>query len=493
LDFRERTLKLWSFFLIDRAESHHTGAVFTIERGMSHRVISLLFHGSERAIENHRNYARTHGYRHRVIDASDIYTNAPAQWLFKYEALLRELNDAQAGEIVLLLSENALIVESVPLEIVLGSRDWLLTRVLERRPQADVQLWRNTERVRGQLLHVVHRCRFGCDLPAVETELLDMFESTDYSASVRDEAGALYPVLLANGPLEPVWLKARVFALSIQESPTDLQHASVHPRLREALFSHMESGRENHKDTFSIEVSRTDQCEVINPGLRIAIMTLYTPNAAIYGRIAEANMREYCERHGYTLYVHRDIPAHIFERLPMRGNWVKPYLLQDYLPRHDWTIWLDADTLVNDLSRPLEPLLADRDVLLARDIGRWLFNSGVMGFRNTEANAILLDKVIERIEHIDDKASVRDRGGDQFHFNSVLSDDAGLTNDDILNLLDINTPWGFRQPDSFIVHYHGMSAAMRALLMRYDLALTDANAATATPAARRSSPTSLQL
>lgn len=48
-----------------------------------------------------------------------------------------------------------------------------------------------------------------------------------------------------------------------------------------------------------------------NPGRPIALVTLYTPNIGSYARIAKRNFRHYCDAHGYTLYVHRDIPAEI--------------------------------------------------------------------------------------------------------------------------------------------------------------------------------------
>ena len=57
----------------------------------------------------------------------------------------------------------------------------------------------------------------------------------------------------------------------------------------------------------------------LQPGRPIALMTLYTPNIGSYARVAERNFRRYCDTHGYTLYVHRDIPAEI--GLNATGNW----------------------------------------------------------------------------------------------------------------------------------------------------------------------------
>ncbi|WP_250436151.1 galactosyl transferase GMA12/MNN10 domain protein [Caballeronia sp. ATUFL_F2_KS9A] len=438
------------------------------------QVISLFLHPSRAALDNHRHYAALHGYRHIVIDAADIYRNAPAQWLFKYESLLSEMHRAEEGEIVLLLSENAAIVEPVPLDFVLGERDWLLTRIKDVRPQPDVQIWRNTARVRAELLKVVNRCRFGSPIPPIETDLLDAFDACTFPRVCGNARNPIYAVLAASGPLMPVWPRFRVFALAIAEEHADLSRTCVHPRLREALIEHLNAHRNNHARAFedgASDESTMTAMSTCNPGRPVSITTVYTPEAAIYGRIAEANLREYCERHGYTLYVHREVPRRIAERLPMRGNWVKPFLLRENLPHHEWAFWLDADTLVNDLDRPLESFCSSRDLVLARDVGTWIFNSGVMGFRRTPANAALLDRVIASVENVDDKQSLVSGGGDQWHFNCAVSEQASLGSEDICSLVDINTPWGFRVPSSFLVHYHGMSPQMRALLMSYDLRL----------------------
>jgi hypothetical protein len=442
-------------------------------------IISLFFRRSPAALDNHRYYAALNGYRHVYVEAADIYESPSAQWLFRYETLLSEACRAQDDEIVLLLSENAAIVEPINLEAALGESDWRLTRLENSEyPQSDVQIWRNTARVRSMLLNVVHRCRFGTELPAVETELLREFDWVHWTETSRDEAGEFHAVLPASGAHYPVWQSRRVFALSIAEGHNELSRKTAHPRLREALLSHLNATREDPQARSLVPFHgapppRTQALEVFNPGRRIAICTLYTPNVAQYGCIAEERMRAYCDRHGYTLYVHRDVPAHLGARLPIRGNWVKPYLLLDNLPHHQWVFWLDADILVNDVSTPLEPLCDGRDIVLARDIGNWFFNSGVMGFRRTHTNSTLLASIVEGIENIEDKENVVTAPGDQYHFNRAVLEHSGMTNDDVYSFVEINTPWGFRMPSSFLVHYHGMSEGMRVLLMRYDIALRE--------------------
>jgi hypothetical protein len=96
-----------------------------------------------------------------------------------------------------------------------------------------------------------------------------------------------------------------------------------------------------------------------------------------------------------------------------------------------------------------------------------------MGFRRTHTNSTLLASIVEGIENIEDKENVVTAPGDQYHFNRAVLEHSGMTNDDVYSFVEINTPWGFRMPSSFLVHYHGMSEGMRVLLMRYDIALRE--------------------
>ncbi|REN08571.1 galactosyl transferase GMA12/MNN10 family protein, partial [Mycobacterium tuberculosis] len=74
-----------------------------------------------------------------------------------------------------------------------------------------------------------------------------------------------------------------------------------------------------------------------------------------------------------------------------------------------------------------------RDLLLAKDIGGWQFNSGVMGFRNTPANARLLDRIWERIGGVADKSGVYSSQGDQYYTNEVLTEEGLVAEPHILD------------------------------------------------------------
>lgn len=37
----------------------------------------------------------------------------------------------------------------------------------------------------------------------------------------------------------------------------------------------------------------------------------------------------------------------------------KPYLIRKWLPHYDWVLWLDMDTLVVDIARPIESFIEE--------------------------------------------------------------------------------------------------------------------------------------
>ncbi|KXV03912.1 hypothetical protein CR51_15545 [Caballeronia megalochromosomata] len=423
-------------------------------------VISLLFDSAPAALINHRHYAREHGYRHVELDLSELSgSSAHVRWLYKYETLLRHLERAQPNEIVLLLSENAAILRSMPLPDLMAGRDWLLPSTEAELPQPDILMFRNTHAVREKIADLVKRCRFGVALPEREGQLLHTFTAIPFQQRVCD----VNVVVPASTMLDSVWAKWPAFSVSISD---DKQHR----RFRTALLEHINECRVRGLPYLTLTdtgVRDTSTHSVFQPHRAIAIVTLYTPNVTRYGRIAEANFRRYCERHGYTLYVHRDIPAHLNDGRSS-GNWYKAALLREYLPNHQWVFWLDADVLINDMNQRLEPFTHGRETVLARDVGTWIFNSGIMGFERNQRNYDGFARVIEESAKLEDTSHVYASAGDQHQFIRAFEE---LPDSQVSSFIDINTPWIYRRPDSFMVHYFGMWEDNRALLMDYDLRL----------------------
>ncbi|KND61989.1 Large exoprotein involved in heme utilization or adhesion [Candidatus Burkholderia verschuerenii] len=259
-------------------------------------------------------------------------------------------------------------------------------------------------------------------------------------------------------------VQKHAFALSVRDD----RH---HRRFRKALIEHVNDRTTRGLPLMSFATPPLPDdgpLSIVNPGQPLAIVTLYTPNVASYGRIAEANFRRYCERHGYTLYVHREIPAHLNDG-KTAGNWLKPALLREYLPHHEWTFWVDADVLFNDMDRRLESIVDGRDAVFARDVGNWWFNSGIMGFRRTQPSYDAFHYLLDDCAKLDDKSSVYANKGDQFYFGRQFSQHPDWDPARVSSFIEWNTPWIYRRPDSFMVHYIGMWEDHKALQMDYDI------------------------
>ncbi|MFP6561803.1 galactosyl transferase GMA12/MNN10 domain protein [Paraburkholderia sp. B3] len=432
-------------------------------------VLSHFHRVASASLANHRHYAARYGYRHEWVDASRFPETLPLRCLYRYEVLLNVLRHAAPDELVLLLSEDAAIVDPMPLDDLMTGRDWLLVMTASHGlPQVDVQIWRNTARVREIVFRTIKRCRLGGEPLESEAELLAGLDTHPGMQTI----GGVHVVMSTGYNVDPAWTRERTFAISIDDEWENPRCKGTSPRFRDVLVEHVNRHQRSGFPMFSfpqyMQYAQDDCAErsVYNPGCSIALMTLYTPNIAAYARIAERNFRRYCDMHSYTLYVHREIPSEI--GLDASGNWFKPWLLHGYMQHHGWVVWLDADVLIGEMQQKLEPLMEGRNSLLAHDVGQWPFNSGVMGFRRTGQNDAMLRDLMDRIAALADRSHVYASDGDQLYFIRALERAGLLDEGEILDLVTLNTPWSLRQPDSFIVHYYGMWAEMRTMMMAHD-------------------------
>ena len=422
------------------------------------------------SLANHRHYADLQGYRHEVVDASAMAQTLLMSALYRYEVLLNTLRHAQAGQIVLLLSENAAIIEPVALERLMAGRDLLLVRTDKHElPQTDVQIWRNTPKIQEIVLQLVKKSRLGGTQQLTsEAALFEGLETWHYTMTIE----GICPVMQSGCNYDPLWSRVATFAISIDDRPDNPAQKTAIPRFRNTLIEHINSALVTGIPLFSFPQYRrsatAEEAErsVYNPGCAIAMVMLYTPNIKNYACIAEDNIRRYCETHGYTLYIHRDIPYEI--DLKATGNWYKPFLLHGYMEHHEWVIWLDSDILITSQEQKLEPLLVGRDWLLAHDLGQWLFNAGLMGFRRSERNHEMLYHLMERITLLADKSCVYASEGDQSKFIDALQETWQVQDKDIVDMISLNTPWMFWRLDSFSTHYYDMWPEMRLLMMAHD-------------------------
>lgn len=433
---------------------------------MTTKLISFFaVRDAHASFENHRRYCARRGYAHEYVDASGIgWTHL--RTVLKYQTLLRTLRASAEGDLVLLLTQDCLIVRDIACEALLDAgRDHITVSMGDAETDTVIgafQLWRNTAASREAVERLCARAKFGASA-ASESELLRATSPFGYMACFD----GVHPVTPAAWHIDPTWTQWRAFTIALADIPDAPPNQPVHADLRDLFAEHINDCQSRARPYLSLPPpsapnSAESAYEALNPDAPVALVMLYTPNIRAYGEIAERNLRRYCARHGYALHLYRDVPSHAGHGAS--GNWLKPWALRRHLPSHEWVFWIDADVLVIDQSMPLDTLLANRDRVIAIDMS-WQFNSGIMGFRRTQANLDVLAEVEEAIGGVADKSSTYASGGDQEVFIKVLTRHGIASDADLFDCITLNTPYQLQRPDSFMVHYMHMWPSLRALAM----------------------------
>ena len=211
-----------------------------------------------------------------------------------------------------------------------------------------------------------------------------------------------------------------------------------------------------------------------NPGQKLAVVSLYTPEIGAYAIESEKNIKSYCEKQGYTFYVYRrslDPASH--------GNWSKPKALLNHIEDHAALIWMDSDTLIFNPEKKFEDILArcvgNKKVIACEDIGTnnthlakgSAFNSGVVIFRRHQYTQNLLRRWWE-FRKENDTSSLYSSGGDQEVLVNILkkSDPAGH-NSKIFPMNTFNTDPRLVDQDTFIIHFMAYPSALKQIFMKY--------------------------
>ncbi|HWW06766.1 galactosyl transferase GMA12/MNN10 family protein [Collimonas sp.] len=444
--------------------------------------ISVFEQLDPQVLRNHQHYCRLFGYPHVWVETTHI-AHPMLRQAHRYHLLLQHLREAAANDWVLLLDSNAVIVHPVALETLLAGRDALLVKGTTHGPSGaphvvmnNMLALRNTaenRKILHDIIFILHKSLIRDEMGRSELSLLEKFPVLEVNAMIGDRyVNVSWHI--------PNWFNARIFMLnlgpwsSVDGEPNhdilfDLRMKNLLVRqVNGALIDGLPLLKTPHYPALSTEAKSS-----FNPHARIALVTLYTHHIADYARISEHNVKRYCDRHGYAYHVYRAIPEQLDNNIS--GSWVKSWLLARHLADHDWVIWIDADVLFINHAKQLEPLLKNRDVLFAKDIGGWDLNSGVMAFRNTAENAVLLEKIWQCVSSVDDKSSVYASQGDQFHTIEVLRN-AGMLNEQyITDCLSINTPPQLSTSDTLLTHYFGWNEPYRAVYMADDDAMSQRN------------------
>jgi hypothetical protein len=105
-------------------------------------------------------------------------------------------------------------------------------------------------------------------------------------------------------------------------------------------------------------------------------------------------MREYADRHGYTLTVHEDRP------ITRSIVWDRYEILSQEIKNYDWVVHMDADVLITNLHIRLEEFFRG-DLVISEcltETGILRMNDGVAMFRNCEDIQYWLQRTFEEPE-----------------------------------------------------------------------------------------------
>ena len=128
--------------------------------------------------------------------------------------------------------------------------------------------------------------------------------------------------------------------------------------------------------------------------MRLALLTLYTPEVAAMARAALYNKKDYCAVHGYEHIVEREL----LDRT-RNAMWSKPLAILKHLERFDWIFWTDIDSLILNTSIKAESFCDDNfDLVITQDMNG--LNTGQMFFRNTPRSRKFLEDVTQQTQFL---------------------------------------------------------------------------------------------
>jgi len=416
--------------------------------------------------DNHDEYCRRMNVKQRLEAMSSCVDSIELRALYKYQLVSDMLREAEEGELVIFATENALFLRFHDFDQIMAGRDVLLTRG-HFGVNTEMFVLRNTEENRRVARGLAAQCRGYFEYGKFVTEEV-LLENLPTVPDWEDLNGVV-PVASMWSGQHPDLCGREITAVSLVYTP---RLYSKYGPLWRAMFArhvnacHASGELRVFESAAPLSSDMHESLSVYQPGRPIAVVMLYTPNIASYARFGEASMRAYCEQHGYTLYVHRDVQPD-FGR-DACGNWAKPFLLKKYLPQHEWVFWMDADIIAMNQTVKLEKFTEGRERVLTADICGWRFNSGVMGFRNTEENARALDAVLAKVHEIEDVKYTFSSHGDQYIFMEQLIAHGlcpEMDSPELVSFRDLNTPWYYADRTTFLCHFHGLSAEMRTLYM----------------------------
>ncbi|RSZ31160.1 MULTISPECIES: hypothetical protein [unclassified Variovorax] len=430
-------------------------------------------------VENHAAYARRHGYAHHVVDSTHVW--GPRQPVFfRYHAIYHHLARIGEGSLLLVLDQFAVVYEPRALEETFDGIDALVsaqpdddtlcnTSMLVLRNTAEVR-----EKVRQLVDHVSHwavRILEDDEQPenalvahvfpprpcslALPSGVYPNVQASWLGGGYHDSIRNVRPLVASDAP---TWRRA---GPGNRWTPTlDYDFRGVQNLVDEAAAL---AAGERPPCLALAEAAQPDGDELhLNPGARIAFVSIYTHHIASYGRIHEESFARYCLRHGYGYHLYRKVPEFANG---LTGSWAKPHVMRRHLAEHEFLLWVDADIVAMNHSLRMEPLVEGRDALVGNDHTAWNMNSSVVGVRNTPAMRALVEDVCQQIENAPDRSSIHANGGDQTYFANAFRARGLITQAQVVDALSLDAPVIYATSESHFVHFPTQYTPQRAASM----------------------------
>lgn len=204
-----------------------------------------------------------------------------------------------------------------------------------------------------------------------------------------------------------------------------------------------------------------------NPGQRIAIATLYTPDIYSYAYQSEISIKNFCFKHGYTLYVYRDsIDKDSFP------SWSKPDVLLNHISDHEIISWFDSDTIIFNPDRKLEWIVDNttryKEFIFSEDIGNHNYiNSGVFFCRNVPHAKNILEKWRD-FKLNNNTSSLYAEGGDQKVLGDIVKKiDVYKFFHKVFPMSDFNTDPRLINWDTFVIHFMAYPRHLKDYFMNF--------------------------
>jgi hypothetical protein len=225
------------------------------------------------------------------------------------------------------------------------------------------------------------------------------------------------------------------------------------------IFNHFSKNLKHKKTT-------NDKFSTFNPGKKIAIVSLYTPDTSDYSKHSEESIKQYCFLQGYTFHMYRDSI-----KKDCSPNWSKAQAVLNHILDHDYIMWIDSDTLIFNPNKRIESIIDKctkmKQIIACKDIGvnGSMINSGVIIFKNHNYTV----NILKRWNNYNgDKSSLYSDGGDQEVLCSIIKkSDPFKYNIKIFPMNEFNTEPRLVDKDTFILHFMAFPEKLKICLMSY--------------------------